>query len=46
MFSEMSSIPKKTIYQWTPIVAATRMTKNIEEEQEFLKRWINVVDFE
>ena len=42
----MSGIPKKTILQWTPIVAATQMTKNIPEEQEFLSRWINVVDYE
>lgn len=46
LFSEMSKIPKKTIQQWAPIVAATRMTKNIPEEQEFLSRWVNVVDYE
>lgn len=46
VFSEMSGIPRKTIYQWTPLVAATRMVKDIKEEQDFLKRWINVVEFE
>ena len=42
----MSKIPKTTIQRWLPIVAATQMTKNIPEEQEFLKKWINVVDYE
>ena len=46
LFSEMSKIPKTTIQRWLPIVAATQMTKNIPEEQEFLKKWINVVDYE
>ena len=46
LFSEKSKIDKKEIQRWIPIVAATQMTKNIEEEQEFLSKWINVVDFE
>lgn len=46
LFSEMSNIPKSTVQRWIPIVAATQMTKNIPEEQEFLSRWVNVVDYE
>ena len=46
LFSEKSGIEKNNIQRWIPIVAATQMTKNIEEEQEFLSKWINVVDFE
>ena len=46
LFSEKSGIPKRNIQRWIPIVAATQKTKNIEEEQEFLSKWINVVDFE
>lgn len=46
LFSEKSGIPKDHIQRWIPIVAATQMTKNIPEEQEFLSKWINVVDFE
>lgn len=46
LFSEKSGIEKSNIQRWIPIVAATQMTKNIEEEQEFLSKWINVVDFE
>ena len=46
LFSEKTKISKGNIQRWIPIVAATQMTKNIEEEQEFLSKWINVVDFE
>ena len=46
IFAEKSGIPKAHIQRWIPIVAATQMTKNIPEEQEFLSKWINVVDFE
>lgn len=46
LFSEMSNIPKSTVQRWIPIVAATQMTKNIPEEQEFLSKWVNVVDYE
>ena len=45
LFSELSEIDKTNIRRWIPIVAATQLTKGIEEEQEFLSRWINVVDF-
>ena len=46
LFANKSGIEKSHIQRWIPIVAATQMTKNIPEEQEFLSRWINVVDFE
>ena len=46
LFSELSGIEKNNIQRWVPIVAAAQMTKNIPEEQEFLSRWINVVDYE
>ncbi len=46
MFSEKSGIDKANIRRWIPIVAATQLTKGIPEEQEFLKGWINVVDFQ
>lgn len=45
-FSKVMNIPKQSIQRWIPIVAATQMTKNIAEEQEFLSNWINVVDYE
>ena len=46
LFSEKSEIPKNHLQRWIPIVAATQMTKGKPEEQEFLKKWIDVVDFE
>lgn len=46
LFSEKSGISKTNIQRWIPIVAATQMTKGKEEEQEFLSKWINVVDYE
>ena len=46
MFAKMSDIEKKSIQRWIPIVAATQITKKIPEEQEFLSKWINVVDYE
>ncbi len=46
LFEKMSGIEKQSIQRWIPIVAATQMTKKIPEEQEFLSKWINVVDYE
>ena len=46
LFSKMSEIEKNNIQRWIPIVAATQLTKGVEGEQEFLKNWIDIVDFE
>ena len=46
VFCEKSGIAKSNVQRWIPIVAATQMTKGKEEEQEFLSRWIEVVDYE
>lgn len=45
LFSEKTGIEISTIQSWIPIVAASQMTKEKPEEQEFLSKWINVVDF-
>ncbi|MGN1061181.1 MAG: phosphotransferase family protein [Candidatus Coproplasma sp.] len=34
------------VQKWIPIVAASRLTKARAEEDEFLRRWIDVVDYE
>ena len=34
------------IQRWIPIVAATQMTKGREEEQDFLSKWIDVVEYQ
>ena len=46
LFAEKSGVTVRNIQRWIPIVAATQMTKEKPEEQEFLSGWINVVDFE
>lgn len=45
-FAVKSGIAKKTIQRYVPIVAASQMSKGKPEEQEFLSRCIDVVDFE
>lgn len=46
LFCEKSGIEKANVQRWIPIVAASQMAKCKEEEQAFLSRWINVVDYE
>ncbi len=46
LFSEMSGISKENIQRWIPIVAAAQMSKGIPEEQEFLHKWVDIVDYE
>lgn len=46
LFAQKSEIPISNLQRWIPIVAATQMSKGKPEEQEFLKKWIDVVDFE
>ena len=41
-----SDTAKQYVQKWIPIVAASRLTKAKPEEDEFLRRWINVVDYE
>ena len=46
LFSKKSSIEKSHIQRWIPIVAAVQMAKGKEEEQEFLKKWVDIIDYE
>jgi tRNA A-37 threonylcarbamoyl transferase component Bud32 len=46
LFSEKSDTAKQYINEWLPIVAASQSVKAIPEETEFLKRWIDVVEYE
>lgn len=41
-----SDTAKQYVQKWIPIVAASRLTKAKPEEDEFLRRWIGVVDYE
>lgn len=37
---------KQYVQKWIPIVAASRLTKAKEGEEAFLRRWIDVVDYQ
>ena len=45
LFSQKSGISITNIQRWIPIVAATQLMKN-QPNQDFLRHWIDVVDFE
>ena len=45
-FCEKSETDLKYVKKWMPIVAAAQLVKGNEKEREFLKSWINVVDYE
>ena len=46
LFVQKSGIEKTNIQNWIPIVAGTQLSKGIAEEQEFLKKWINIFDYQ
>lgn len=46
MFCEKSDTAKQYVQQWLPIVAASQLVKSIPEEEEFLKKWVDVVDWQ
>ena len=46
LFAKESGIDKSNIQRWIPIVAATQLTKQNPDEEEFLRSWIDVLDFE
>ena len=46
LFAQRSGIEKSNIQRWIPIVAATQMSKGKPEEQEFLSKWVDVLDYE
>lgn len=45
LFSEKSTIAKSNVQKWIPIVAASQLENASKEEQEFLNKWINVVEY-
>ena len=46
LFVKESTIDKRNIQRWIPIVAATQLTKENPDEEKFLRSWIDVIDFE
>ncbi|MBE5820369.1 MAG: aminoglycoside phosphotransferase [Clostridiales bacterium] len=46
LFAKESTIEKNHIQRWIPIVAGIQKAKEIDEEQDFLNRWIDIYDYE
>ncbi len=46
LFCKKSGTDKRYVQKWLPIVAASQSVKGKPEEREFLRRWVDVVDFE
>ena len=46
LFCKKSDTAKQYVQKWLPIVAASQSVKGKPEEQEFLMRWVNVVEYE
>ena len=46
LFCEKTGIAKQLVQKALPIVAASQTIKAVPEEQAFLEKWVNVVDYE
>lgn len=46
LFCTKSNTAKQYVQHWLPIVAASQMVKGVEEEKEFLLKWVDVVEYE
>ena len=45
LFCAKTDTARQYVQSWMPIVAASQSVKAIEEEKEFLSKWVNVVDY-
>lgn len=46
LFCEKSDTARQYVDKWLPIVAASQSVKGNPEEKEFLKKWVDVVEYE
>ena len=46
LFCTKSNTAKQYVQQWLPIVAASQLSKDVDEEREFLLKWIDVVEYD
>lgn len=46
LFCKKTDTAKQYVQRWMPIVACTQSVKGKAEEQDFLDRWVNVVEYE
>lgn len=45
LFCKKTDTAKQYVQQWLPIVAASQLVKRIPGEEDFLKSWVDVVDY-
>jgi tRNA A-37 threonylcarbamoyl transferase component Bud32 len=46
LYCQKSDTAKQYVQKWIPIVAASRLTVAKADEEEFLRSWVDVVDYE
>lgn len=46
LFCKKSDTARQYVQKWLPIVAASQLVKNRQEEREFLMRWVNVAEYQ
>lgn len=46
LFCKKSDTAKQYVQKWLPIAAAAQLTKGIPEEEAFLRRWTEIIDFQ
>ncbi len=46
LFCQKSDTARQVVQKWLPIVAASQLVKQKEDQKEFLLRWASVVDYE
>ncbi len=46
IFCKKSDTAKQYVQQWLPIVAASQLVKRVPEEEDFLKGWVDVIDYQ
>ena len=45
LFCRKSDTAKQYVQKWLP-VAAAQLTKGVKDEEEFLLRWADIIDFQ
>ncbi|MCD7867355.1 MAG: aminoglycoside phosphotransferase family protein [Clostridiales bacterium] len=46
LFCKKSDTAKQYVQKWLPIAAAAQLTRGIPEEEKFLRRWTDIIDFQ
>ena len=46
LFCRKSDTAKQYVQKWLPVAAAAQLTKGVKEEEEFLLRWADIIDFQ